>query len=138
VSSSIPTSVAVTITNLGKLMSKRFFADIIITSSQSVFISYEEVFVTDLVKVSNSFTRGNESVMFREIVKQPREYGTVICFGDNDNPGSLDKDNFNFKAETLYSLHTDRSTSNVAGYARWFDIKKENLNIVKDWVHTID
>jgi hypothetical protein len=137
VSASIPTSVAVTISNLAKLMSKKFYADIIITSSKSQFIDYDDVFDTDIVALANSWSRGNESEMYKAIVEQEKQYNTVICFGDNDNPinsGSREI-NSKFKVETLYSLHTDKNTNNIAGYGRVF--KPKTTHIVKDWVTSI-
>ena len=43
VSGSMPDGVVKTITNLAKLMSKKFFADVIITGGQSYFYHYEDV-----------------------------------------------------------------------------------------------
>jgi len=137
ISSSMPKSVVLTITNLAKLMSKKFYADVILTGRRSYLVDYEEVPNTDIVGAVASYGGGNEGDMYKEIVKQPKEYGTVISFGDNDCPGieKGDKD-MNFKVHTLYSLHTEGNrTSNITGYARGFD--PVETFIVKDWISTI-
>ena len=77
--------------------------------------------------------------MYRKILKEIRDYGTVISFGDDDNPGYYSKkeDVCNFTVETLYSLHTrGNSTTNVTGYAKMFKPTRKT-EIVKDWVNTI-
>lgn len=137
ISSSMPKSVVLTITNLAKLMSKKFYADVILTGRRSYLIDYEEVPNTDIVGAVSSYGGGNEGDMYKEIVKQSKEYGTVISFGDNDCPGIEKGDkNMNFKVHTLYSLHTEGNrTSNITGYARGFD--PVETHIVKDWISTI-
>ena len=137
ISSSMPKAVVLTITNLAKLMSKKFYADVILTGRRSYLIDYEEVPNTDIVGAVSSYGGGNEGDMYKEIVKQSKEYGTVISFGDNDCPGIEKGDkNMNFKVHTLYSLHTEGNrTSNITGYARGFD--PVETHIVKDWISTI-
>lgn len=137
ISSSMPKAVVLTITNLAKLMSKKFYADVILTGRRSYLIDYEEVPNTDIVGAVSSYGGGNEGDMYKEIVKQSKEYGTVISFGDNDCPGIEKGDkNMNFKVHTLYSLHTEGNrTSNITGYARGFD--PIETHIVKDWISTI-
>jgi len=137
ISSSMPKSVVLTITNLAKLMSKKFYADVILTGRRSYLIDYEEVPNTDIVGAVSSYGGGNEGDMYKEIVKQSKEYGTVISFGDNDCPGINKGDkNMNFKVHTLYSLHTEGNrTSNITGYARGFD--PVETFVVKDWISTI-
>jgi hypothetical protein len=137
ISSSMPKAVVLTITNLAKLMSKKFYADVILTGRRSYLIDYEEVPNTDIVGAVSSYGGGNEGDMYKEIVKQSKEYGTVISFGDNDCPGINKGDkNMNFKVHTLYSLHTEGNrTSNITGYARGFD--PVETHIVKDWISTI-
>lgn len=137
ISSSMPKAVVLTITNLAKLMSKKFYADVILTGRRSYLIDYEEVPNTDIVGAVSSYGGGNEGDMYKEIVKQSKEYGTVISFGDNDCPGIEKGDkNMNFKVHTLYSLHTEGNrTRNITGYARGFD-PVETI-VVKDWISTI-
>lgn len=138
ISSSMPKSVVLTITNLAKLMSKKFYADVILTGRRSYLIDYEEVPNTDIVGAVSSYGGGNEGDMYKEIVKQSKEYGTVISFGDNDCPGIYAGDkNVNFKVHTVYSLHTEGNrTNNITGYAQCFTPQVPTI-IVKDWISTI-
>lgn len=139
ISSSMPKSVVLTITNLAKLMSKKFYADVILTGVRSYLIDYDDVPNTDIVGAVKEYGGGNEGEMYVKIIKEPRSYNTVISFGDNDSPNYyFDKgDKCNFKVETLYSLHTEGNrTNNITGYAKCFKPTKPAI-IVKDWVNTI-
>jgi hypothetical protein len=140
VSGSMPDGVVKTLTNLAKLMSKKFFADLIITGGQTYFVPYEKVQDESIVDLAKKAGRNNEGVMYRAIVKEHRDYGTIISFGDGDNPGSFDKSTneeiCNFKCETLYNLHTSND-SEITGYSRWMKptLKTE---MVKGWISTIN
>ncbi len=133
VSSTMPTSIVIATTGLAKLMSKKFYADIIVTGGQSFFIDYDDMDNSDIVKIAEKAGRRNESVMFKEIVKKEKKYNTVISFGDNDNPGNDFE--CNIKCETLYSLHTESNSNNITGYARC--LKPKTTIKVKDWVKTL-
>ena len=138
ISGSIPDAVAKTITQLAKLMSKRFYADVILTGGSSIFLDYEEVMEKSVVDIAATISRNNEGIMFKAIVEQHRDYNTVICFGDDDHPQAYDRINelnSNFTVETLYSLHTDSRSNNLAGYCRCF--KPKTTILVRDWVQTI-
>jgi len=139
VSGSIPDGIVKTITNLAKLMSKRFFADVIVTGGQSYIVDYEDVQNSDFVALAAKAGRNNEGLMFRKILNEVRDYNSVICFGDDDNPGGFDRSSenikCNFTCETLYSLHTS-STSRLAGYCRVLKPTRTTIH-VKDWVTTI-
>jgi len=141
VSGSIPESIVKTITSLAKLMSKRFYADIMITSGKTQLIDYDVVPESDIINIARSFGSGNEGEMYAKIIKEPKEYNTVICFGDDDSPkgfmrGSKESLVNNFKVNTLYSLHTQcKKTNNLAGYCRVFEPKTTIR--VDDWVNTI-
>lgn len=138
VSGSIPSGVVVTITNLAKLMSKKFYADIMITSGKTVLIDYDDVPTSNIVEIARKSGYNNEGKMYKAIVEEPKDYNTVISFGDNDAPGNFDKIGVlvpRFKIETLYSLHTDKHSDNVTGYAKCF--KPKTTIKVKDWVNTI-
>lgn len=143
VSSSMPNGVVKTITNLAKLMSKRFYADVIITGGQSYFYDYENVQNIDIVKEAAKAGRNNEGVMYKQILKNNKEYNTVISFGDDDYPGYFISNKFNefeecnFKCEILYSLHTKgNKTENITGYAKCLKPSNKTI-IVKDWINTI-
>lgn len=138
ISSSMPKSVVLTITNLAKLMSKKFYADVILTGRESYLIDYNDVPNTDIVGAVGEYGGGNEGEMFNQIIKKNNEYNTVISFGDNDNPGFYTSrgDKCNFKVQTLYSLHTDKNRDDVTGYARSFEPKTTIK--VKNWINTIN
>lgn len=137
ISSSMPRGVVITITNLAKLMSKKFFADVILTGRQSYLIDYDDVQNADIPALTKKHGGGNEGEMYKEIIKQHKEYNTVISFGDNDCPGVYKGDkNCNFKVSTLYSLHTEKSSNNITGYAKCFDPK--TTTCVKGWIETIE
>lgn len=141
VSGSIPEAIVKTITSLAKLMSKRFYADIMITSGKTQLIDYDVVPESDIINIARSFGSGNEGEMYAKIIKENKEYNTVICFGDDDSPkgfmrGSTESLVNNFKVNTLYSLHTKcKKTNNLAGYCRVFEPKTTIR--VDDWVNTI-
>ena len=139
VSGSIPRGVVVTITNLAKLMSKKFFADVMITSGKTQLIDYEDVQDSDIIEIARLSGNGNEGAMYKAIVEEEREYGTVIAFGDDDSPeqySSVGKLNPKFKIENIYSLHTKgKNTTNLVGYVKYLEAK--TVNKVSDWVNTI-
>ena len=137
VSGSIPNSIVVSITHLAKLMSKKFFADVIITGGRTYFVDYDEVPDTDFVKLAEKAGRNNEGEMFAAIINNKKEYNTVICFGDNDSPSGYINSRqvvCNFEVENLFSLHT-HSTTELAGYCRM--LKPKTTNKVADWVKTL-
>ena len=135
ISSSMPKGVVITITNLAKLMSKKFYADVILTGRKSYLIDYEDVPNYDIVGSIREFGGGNEGTMYAEIVKEPKEYGVVISFGDNDSPG-VDEKECKFKCDTLHSLHTEKSSDNITGYAKCF--KPKTTHKVKNWIQTVN
>jgi hypothetical protein len=140
VSGSIPRAVVKTTVALAKLMSKKFYADILITSGQSVLIDYDNVQSTDIEAQAEKSGCGNEGEMFSKIISEPKDYNTVIAFGDNDNPEYyLNQKSIPCKitVETLYSLHTDKRSENIVGYARCFKPSKTPI-LVKDWIDTIN
>jgi len=140
VSGSIPNSIVVSITNLAKLMSKKFYADIIITGGESYFIDYDDVFTSDIIAMAEDAGRSNEGEMYANILNQPKDYNTVISFGDDDSPTYYFKSlnlPCNFTVETLYSLHTKGlKTDNITGYAEV--LKPKTTHIVKNWINSIN
>lgn len=141
VSGSIPRGVVKTITGLAKLMSKKFYADVMITSGKTVLIDYEQVPNSDIIQIAKDSGSGNEGIMYQNIVKQHLEYGNIISFGDDDHPGYFGniregEQICNIKVDTLISLHTNSRSENITGYARWF--KPKTVKKVTDWVKTIE
>ncbi len=141
ISGSIPDGIRLTIIQLSKLMSKKFYADIIFTGGSSVFIKYEDVFTKDIKAITDGISRNNEGEQFKAIVEQYREYGTCICFGDDDSPaGNLNSSTKlepKYVIDTLYSLHTDNRSNNITGYSKNFKDVKTTIK-VKDWVTSIN
>ena len=70
VSSSMPNGVVKTITNLAKLMSKKFYADIIITGGRSYIIDYENVQNSDIISIEAKAGTNNEGIKYKKILKQ--------------------------------------------------------------------
>lgn len=140
VSGSIPQGVVVTITNLAKLMSKKFYADVMITSGQTVLIDYEDVQTSDIIGIAKKSGSGNEGQMYKKIVEEPRKYGTIVAFGDFDCPtqyGASGKLTPVWEIENIFSLHTDKSSKEVVGYAK--HLKSKNVPVlVTGWVETLE
>lgn len=140
ISGSIPDAIRLTIIKLSRLMSKKFYADVIFTGGQTIFLEYEEVMTKDIDNITSKISRNNEGAMYKEIVEVPRDYNTCICFGDDDSPmgynncGTIKN---RFTVETLYSLHTDtRKSDKLTGYCKVF--RPYTTIKVKDWVTTLD
>ena len=140
VSGSMPRGAIKTITVLAQLMSKKFYADIMLTSGRTILIDYEEVPSSDIIELARISGYNNEGAMYRKIVKEHKEYNTVISFGDSDNPGDFDRTDTsticNFSCDTVYSLHTE-CINQVTGYVKWFKPKKETI-FITDWIKTIN
>lgn len=137
VSRSMPTSVIKITTQLCKTLSKKFYADVIITGGQSFFIDYDDLDNSDFVEIAKKAGRSNESMMFIEIMKKEKHYNTCISFGDDDRPWEEETiKNCKMTIESLISLHTNKKSRNVTGYVKHF--KPKNIEIVKDWITYID
>lgn len=140
VSGSMPRGVVKTITILAKLMSKRFYADIMLTSGRTILIDYDDVPNSDIIELARISGSNNEGIMYRRIVKEHKHYNNVISFGDDDSPSAFDRESkdleCNFKCEILYSLHTNgKNTKNITGYAK--AIAAKNTVLIDDWISTI-
>ena len=137
ISRSMPKAVVLTITNLAKLMSKKFYADVILTGRESYLVDYNDVPNHDIVGAVKSYGGGNEGKMFIDIIKQHKNYNTVISFGDNDSPDYYfgKEDKCNFTCETLLSLHTEGTrTNNITGYSKCFTPKSNVSQISNSYV----
>lgn len=139
ISGSIPDSIRLTIIQLSKLMSKRFYADVIFTGGSTVFLDYEDVMTKNITDITDKISRSNEGEQFRRIVEQHKEYNTCISFGDDDSPQAFSKVGElkpNFQIETLYSLHTKKDSDDLTGYCKCF--KPKTTIKIKDWVQTVN
>lgn len=146
-SGSIPVSIITTTAILAKLMSKTFYADIMITGSTTKLFKYEELDRVDLLAEAKKIGRENDQVDFRKIVSVPMVYNTVFSFGDEDDPGrpwgnkgeyisdEEGKKICNWKVNKVISLHT-KSNKIQTGYTRWFEPKETEH--VKDWLISLN
>lgn len=150
ISNSIPRSISSTCLTISKTLSEQFYADILITGLKSTLYEYGTL---DNITTEEMFEEnggGNEQVYFRKLLEQPRKYSTAIVFGDNHQPGSrwgngsIDISEKQGKEEIckwevnkIISFHTT-SEKAIAGYGRWFDVKKENITHIKDWVKDLN
>lgn len=146
-SGSIPTSIITTTAILAKLMSKTFYADIMITGSVTKLFKYEELDRIDLLAEAKAIGRNNDQAHFKKIVSVPMVYNTIFSFGDDDNPGNnwksgdtriSDEDGkkiCNWKVNKVISLHT-KSNRSQTGYTRWFEPKE--IEHVKDWLVSLN
>lgn len=146
-SGSIPTSIVTTTALLAKLMSKTFYADIMITGTTSKLFKYEELDTIDLMEESFKIGRSNDQGAFKELVSKPMAYNVVFSFGDNDHPGYCWKTGdehlsdaqgqrlCNWNVHKVISMHT-QSDKVQTGYTRWFEPKE--IELVKDWLITIN
>lgn len=146
-SGSIPISIITTTAILAKLMSKTFYADIMITGSVTKLFKYEELDRIDLLAEAKAIGRNNDQAHYKKLVSVPMVYNTVFSFGDNDCPGhnwkSGDKEISdkegkkicNWKINKVISLHTKSNTTQT-GYTRWFEPKE--IEYVKDWLVSLN
>ena len=126
ISSSIPDGVSAGMMTLIKTITEIVSADLIITASRSYFYTLEEVRQLDIDEVRREIPRGNESLMFREILDtHDMDYDNVIAFGDTDNPGTI-KLNQKINTKRFYSFFVGGSydtyghwSKKGAGYGRW-------------------
>lgn len=127
VSHSIPDGIAATMLTLADTLRSQCNAELIITSARSGYYPVG----AELPKpqtLRDYYGRSNESVEFWGIMEKyiaGREFGHVISFGDNDNPGwcSMDYDtsaNHNIKGTKVHAVHHYHTYKEVqTGYARW-------------------
>ena len=146
-SGSIPVSIITTTAILAKLMSKTFYADIMITGSVTKLFKYEELDRIDLLAEAKRIGRSNDQAHFKKLVSVPMVYNTVFSFGDNDHPGVTWKSGdicipdeegkkiCNWKVNKVISLHT-RSNTEQTGYTRWFEPKE--IEYIKDWLISLN
>lgn len=147
ISGSIPRAVGTTCLTLAKHLVETFYADLMITGTETYLFPYEEIQSLDIEGLYSSIGRGNEAKMYRALVTgEPKKYTTAIVFGDNHSP--CDCWNFNrtigrddakkictWTVEKMISLHTTSNTIR-AGYGDFFDVGN-NVEYVKDWVKYI-
>jgi hypothetical protein len=128
VSHSIPDGIAATMLTLADTLRSQCNAELIITSRRSGYYpSGAELPKPQTLR--DYYGRSNESAEFWGIIRKHiagREFGHVISFGDDDNPGMWREywDKFyninaqGTKVHAVHHYHTWRSATET-GYARW-------------------
>lgn len=129
VSHSIPDGIAATMLTLADTLRSQCNAELIITSCRSGY--YEAgAELPSPQALRDYYGRGNEAAEFFAILDKHiagREFGHVISFGDNDNPGwrQLDEDSVpvglslaGTKVHAVHHYHTCMDNRET-GYARW-------------------
>lgn len=141
ISSSMTKSISTFTLLFSKTWGLAYYCDILVTGSISVLYPYEMLHELDLEKVYE-IDMGNEGDYFKKIVSEPKEYQTVMVYGDNDHPGGYAKRSISdedgkklckWKIEKLISFHKD-SNRELAGYSRWFTVPESNIERIKNWV----
>jgi len=148
ISGSIPKGVSSTCLALSKNLAENFYADLLITGSKSTLYSYENLCELDVERIYHENGMDNDQVWFKKLVSsEVKNYKTAIVFGDNHHPGDRWDNKYNNDTKTIsdedgkklckwnvdkiISFHTT-STTNIAGYARWFDTKE--IERISNWV----
>lgn len=129
VSCSIPRGVSYTMARLCGTLREQCNADLIITSGTSHYFRNEDS-LPDWEWFRKVIATGNESYEFNRILNDHilgKEWGNVICFGDNDTPISLDVEMRRHKAmkslvgstriERVWPYHTRAHV--YPGYLMW-------------------
>lgn len=142
ISGSMTKSIATFILLYSKTMAETFYADILVTGGISVVYPYELIHTLDVDKVYTEVGRGNEGDIFKTLLSEEKTYKTAIVFGDNDHPGGYasrkisDADGkklCKWKIDKVISFHRTSNTD-LAGYARWFNVSTGNIEKISNWV----
>lgn len=131
VSASIPDGIAATMLMLAETLREQLNAELIITSRRSGWYPVGAELPSPQT-LRDYYGRSNESAEFMSILQQHiagREFGYVISFGDNDNPGQVDK-YYDYRTREYLSIsmantvvhevhHYHTSYKKQTGYAHW-------------------
>jgi hypothetical protein len=148
ISGSIPKAVSTTCLILSKNLAETFYADLLITGSKSTLYEYEKLHMLNVQTIYDENGMDNDQTYFKELLsKEVKNYKTAIVFGDNHHPGRAWDNDFNHRTkyisdeagknlckwsvDKIISFHTT-SSSEIAGYARWFEAKE--IENVSGWV----
>lgn len=122
VSTSIPRGISATMLTLADTLRSQVQADLIITGGISLYFPYgKELPSPD--EIRRRVPLGNERVCFFNIVTKQlhKQYGHIISFGDDDNPGELSAD---VRCKVVHHYHT-WAAMRQTGYAKCFHAEKE-------------
>jgi hypothetical protein len=125
VSSSIPRGISATMLVLADTLRSQIQADLIITGGISLYFKYGEELPTP-DEIRRRVPAFNESQFFRKIVKGKlhKQYGHIISFGDQDDPGKIDTD---IRCKVVHHYHT-WSPNDQTGYAKCFHAERETFD----------
>ena len=88
ISSSIPRQVSQTILTLAQNMCLSFYADLMITGGKTTLYDYEDVQHLDVASIYRTNGTDNDQKDFKRLLSTTeKKYDTLICFGDEDDPG---------------------------------------------------
>ena len=134
ISASIPDGVAATMLTLADTLREQCNADLIITSARSGYYP-AGCELPDVQTLRNYYGRSNEGAEFFAILNKyisGREYGHVISFGDDDNPGrafrwrnKVDTPALNLSNTKIHAVHHYHTAvyggrnNRKTGYASW-------------------
>ena len=150
ISGSIPKAVSTTCLALGKNLAESFYTDLLITGSKSTLYSYENLHELNVNTIYEENEMDNDQVWFKKLVTgDVKHYKSAVIFGDNHHPGAPWNNRYNkntstisdadgkkmckWKVDKIISFHTT-SGSQLAGYGRWFDTPKGEIEYIKDWL----
>lgn len=139
---SIPDGVSAGLLTMMSTMADITHADVIVTAAKSVFLTNEQALQADPHEIRRMVPQGQEDQMFRRILMDNvMDYDTVICFGDSDQPASI---------QLPYKIHTTRVMSFFtgeydtygnhykygAGYCRWVTQNNPTAKVehYTDWI----
>lgn len=122
VSASIPRGISATMLALADTLRSQVQADLIITGGISLHFPYEKELPSP-DEIRRRVPLGNERKCFQHIVvgQLHKQYGHIISFGDDDNPGEISTD---VRCKVLHHYHTWR-TRTQTGYAKCFHAEHE-------------
>lgn len=139
VSKSIPFGIAATMLSLIETLREQANADLIVTAKTSGWYPKDKPLPSP-DKLRKIHPRGQECDMFNAILEKHvfgKEWGNVICFGDNDSPASVinwkktqhisvgqdptDRYVSNTSVKHVWSYHLNRYINEqpLTGYCRW-------------------
>lgn len=146
ISGSIPNGISGTMLSLIATLKEQANAELIITGGTSMYWGREDELPTPKW-IRKNIPRANESYAFNRILREHiagRRFGTVISFGDNDEPYQQCEGDASNTAdisaimtttvERVMNFHTWRS-NDWTGYARWtrYTAKKPEVLFDNKW-----
>ena len=131
ISGSIPRGVSSTMLTLISTLKLQTNAELIITGSKSFYYGRNEKLPSPKW-IRNHCGYANESYEFTQILKNHilgREWGNIICFGDEDTPWikQSDLEQGVTKVDKIWAFHT--RFKKIPGYIKWYSRLDEHPNV---------